>query len=285
MITTHQNGAALSVLLKARAINPLSRLFQRVLTTLLDKLELQRDKLSAVIIGFDADQGGTSHELEHLMALTPAQAADCMHMLAAYNALLLRLESLGIPVIAALAGEVSGHALGLALACPHRIGLHDTLISLPQVQQGLAPVAGEIARTVRLAGVQAAMPLLLEGAVLSATQAQQTGLLHDIAAGEAELAQLATNVQDTRASRQPWQARHYRLPGGAIDSAPLRALLQAVPARLRERAGGPDPAAEAILCAMVEGLQVDFDHALHIESRYFCQTAINPALRKGVFPV
>jgi 3-hydroxyacyl-CoA dehydrogenase/enoyl-CoA hydratase/3-hydroxybutyryl-CoA epimerase len=285
MITTHQNGAALSVLMKARTINPLSRLFQRELATLLDKLELQRDKLSAVIIGFDADQGATSHELEHLMALTPAQAADCMHMLTAYNALLLRLESLGIPVIAALAGEVTGHALGLALACPHRIGVHDARISLPQVQLGLAPVAGEIARTVRLAGVQAAMPLLLDGAVLSATQAQHAGLLHDIAAGEPELAQLASNVQDTRASRQPWQARHYRLPGGAIDSAPLRALLQAAPARLRERAGGPHPAAEAILCAMVEGLQVDFDHALHIESRYFCQTAINPALRKGVFPL
>jgi 3-hydroxyacyl-CoA dehydrogenase/enoyl-CoA hydratase/3-hydroxybutyryl-CoA epimerase len=282
MITTHQNGDALSVLMTARAINPLSRLFQRELATLLDKLELQRDKLSAVIIGFDADQGATSHELEHLMALTPAQAADCMHMLTSYNALLLRLESLGIPVIAALAGEVSGHALGLALACPHRIGLHDARISLPQVQLGLAPVAGEIARTVRLAGVQAAMPLLLDGAVLSATQAQQAGLLHDIAAGEAALAQLASNVQD---SRQPWQARHYRLPGGAIDSAPLRALLQAAPARLRERAGGPHPAAEAILCAMVEGLQVDFDHALHIESRYFCQTAINPVLRKGVFPL
>jgi 3-hydroxyacyl-CoA dehydrogenase/enoyl-CoA hydratase/3-hydroxybutyryl-CoA epimerase len=282
MITTHQNGDALSVLMTARAINPLSRLFQRELTTLLDKLELQRDKLSAVIIGFDADQGATSHELEHLMALTPAQAADCMHMLTSYNALLLRLESLGIPVIAALAGEVSGHALGLALACPHRIGLHDARISLPQVQLGLAPVAGEIARTVRLAGVQAAMPLLLDGAVLSATQAQQAGLLHDIAAGEPELAQLASNVQD---SHQPWQARHYRLPGGAIDSAPLRALLQAAPAKLRERAGGPHPAAEAILCAMVEGLQVDFDHALHIESRYFCQTAINPLLRKGVPPL
>jgi 3-hydroxyacyl-CoA dehydrogenase/enoyl-CoA hydratase/3-hydroxybutyryl-CoA epimerase len=92
------------------------------------------------------------------MALTPAQAADCMHMLDAYNALLRRLENLGVPVLATLGGEISGHAFGLALACHRRIALPDARFSLPQVQQGLAPVAGEIVRSVRLAGLQAAMP-------------------------------------------------------------------------------------------------------------------------------
>ncbi|MRW83682.1 hypothetical protein GJ698_06195 [Pseudoduganella sp. FT26W] len=283
MISTHQNGGALTALLAARAINPLSRLFQRELATLLEKLEVRRSKLSAVIISFDAEPGATSHELEHLMALTSAQAADCMHMLDAYNALLRRLEGLGMPVIAALAGEVSGHAFGLALACHHRIGLNDARFSLPQVQLGLAPAAGEIARTARLAGLRAAMPLLLEGAVLSAEQVRQAGLLHAVAASESELARLVATAQDNGAVMQPWQAKNYRLPGGELDSAPLRALLQQAPARVRERAGGPHPAAEAILCAMVEGLQVDFDNALLIESRYFCQTAINPVLRKSGF--
>ncbi|NYE60343.1 3-hydroxyacyl-CoA dehydrogenase/enoyl-CoA hydratase/3-hydroxybutyryl-CoA epimerase [Duganella sp. 1224] len=278
MITTRHNGTVVSVVLAARAINPLSRLFQRELAALLEQLAARRGQLSAVILGFDAEAGATSHELEHLMALTPAQAGDCMHMLDAYNALLQRLETLGLPVIATLAGEVSGHALGLALACHRRIGQRDVRLSLPQVRQGLAPVGGEIARAVRLAGLRAAMPLLLEGAVLDAGMAQQAGLLHAVAADEAELARLAAAVQGG-AARQPWRTRQYRLPGGELDSAPLRALLQTAPAQLRQRAGGPHPAAEAILCAMVEGLRVDFDNALRIESRYFCQTAINRALR------
>jgi enoyl-CoA hydratase/carnithine racemase len=283
MITTHQTGATLTVLLAARAINPLSRLFQRELAALLDKLTTQRSQLAAVVLGFDAEPGATSHELEHLMALTPAQATDCMHMLDAYNSLLQRLENLGIPVIAALADDISGHAFGLALACHYRIGLHDTHVSLPQVQLGLAPVAGEIARTVRLAGLQAAMPLLLEGAVLTASQAQQAGLLHAVAANEAELTRQSAALQDAGPPIQPWQAREYRLPGGELDTPALRALLHTAPAQLRQRAGGPSPAAEAILCAMVEGLQVDFAQALQIESRYFCQTAINPVPRKGSF--
>jgi hypothetical protein len=72
-----------------------------------------------------------------------------------------------------------------------------------------------------------------------------------------------------------WEHKHYRLPGGAL---PL-----STPAMLRQRAGGRSPAAEAVLCAMVESTQVDFDNALRIESRYFCQTAINPVHRKGSF--
>lgn len=266
MITTHQNGRGINVLLAARGINPLSRLFQRELAALLDKLEAQRPQLAAVIIGFDADRAGRDHEREHLLALTPAQAADCMHMLGAYNGLLLRLENLEVPVTATLDGEVSGHAFGLALACHRRVALRDAHVSLPQVLHGLAPAAGEIVRSVRLAGLQAATPLLLEGAQFSAEQALQTGLLHAVAADEAELNHAVLNKPILT---QPWQARDYQPPGGA--------LLQLAPARLSS------PAAVAVLCAMVEGLQVDFDNALIIESRYFCQTAINQARQKGAF--
>ncbi|MYM25988.1 hypothetical protein GTP46_25495 [Duganella sp. FT135W] len=278
MITTHQNNGQITVLLAARSINPLSRLFQRELAALLDQLESRRAKLDAVIISFDADTVDRSHELEHLMALTRAQAPDCMHMLDAYNTLLRRLEGLGVPVIATLAGEISSHAFGLALACHRRIALQDACFSLPQVSLGLAPVAGEIARTVRLAGLQAAMPLLLDGATLSAAQALHAGLVHAVAGDETELAQ---NAMDKAIAMQPWEAKAYRLPGGGLDAAPVRALLLSAPALLRQRAGGPSPAAEAVLCAMVEGMQVDFENALQIESRYFCQTAINPAQRKG----
>jgi enoyl-CoA hydratase/carnithine racemase len=278
MITTHQNGAAITVMLAARAINPLSRRFQRELAALIGKLEAQRPRLSAVIVGFHAEASDSDHELEHLMALTPAQAGDCMQMLGAYNALLRRLESLGIPVIATLGGAVSGHALGLVLACHRRICLADASFSLPQVHLGLMPVAGEVARAVRLTGLQAAMPLLLEGATLSAAQALQAGLIHAVADNEERLA-AQVGAEMGAAAVQPWEAKGFRLPGGALSSAPVQALLQVAPAMLRARTHGHAPAPEAVLCAMVEGLQVDFDNALLIESRYFCQTAISPVAR------
>ena len=278
MITTHQNGATITVMLAARAINPLSRLFQRELEALIDKLEAQRPRLSGVILGFHAEGGDSDHELEHLMALTPAQAGDCMRMLGAYNALLRRLESLGIPLIATLSGAVTGHALGLALACHRRICLAGASLALPQVHLGLTPVAGEIARAVRLVGLRAAMPLLLEGAKLNAAQALQAGLIHAVADDEDQVVRQVGAAPDT-AAVQPWETKSFRLPGGELAGAPMQALLQVAPAMLRARTGGHAPAPEAILCAMVEGLQVDFDNALRIESRYFCQTAICPVAR------
>jgi enoyl-CoA hydratase/carnithine racemase len=282
MITTHQNGSTITVMLAARAINPLSRLFHRELAAILEILEARRSWLDGVIVGFHSEAADSDHELEHLMALTPAQAADCMHMLGAYNALLRRLESLGIPVIATLGGAVTGHALGLALACHRRISLADASFSLPQVQLGLTPVAGGIARTVRVTGLRAAMPLLLEGAMLTAAQALRAGLLHAVADDEAQAAQLVSVAIGEKATvppLQPWDAKGGQPPGGGLDSASLQALLQVTPAALRERTGGHAPAPEAILCAMVEGLQVDFDSALLIESRYFCQTAISDVAR------
>jgi 3-hydroxyacyl-CoA dehydrogenase/enoyl-CoA hydratase/3-hydroxybutyryl-CoA epimerase len=175
-------------------------------------------------------------------------------------------------VTAVLDGEVSGHALGLALACHRRVAAADACLSLPQVQLGLAPVAGAIARSVRLAGPVAALPLLLDGAVFTAAQAQLAGLVHAVAADATALALRDNDVQDNGPWRQPWDGRRYRLPGGGLEVPAVRALLQQAVAGLHERG---TPAAEAILCAMVEGLQVNFDNALLIESRYFCQTALH----------
>lgn len=272
-VVTRQEDGVVSVTLAARAINPLSRLFQRELATLLAQLELRRGQLAAVIIGFDAAPAPSQHELAHLLALTPAQAADCMQMLASYNALLQRLEHMGVPVAAVLDGDIRGHALGLALACHYRVGLAAARLSLPQVRLGLTPVAGEIVRTVRLAGLRAAMPLLLDGLALSAEQARQAGWLHAVAADQRQLAGLAAALRQQAAS-QPWHARQHRLPGGGPESAAGRALLLGTLARLPAPAHPGASAATAILCAMAEGAQVSFEHALLIESRYFCQTAI-----------
>ncbi len=300
MISTHQNGSTITLMLSAHAINPFDQLFRNTLDTAIARLEAQRAQLNGVIVGFNADHAA-SHELEQLMALTPAHAADCMRALGEYNALLRRLERLGVPVIATLVeAGVSGHALGLALACHRRIALHDTTVSMAQVRQGLAPVAGEIARSVRLTGLQAAIPLLVEGVTWSATQAREAGLLHSVASDDTELAEQVHAVVAAESARrriaqgtpesspaaakgpamqQPWDTKGYQLPGGALNTPALQTLLQLAPAMLREKTGGHYPAPEAILCAMVEGLQVDFDSAQLLESRYFCQTAIHPVAR------
>jgi 3-hydroxyacyl-CoA dehydrogenase/enoyl-CoA hydratase/3-hydroxybutyryl-CoA epimerase len=113
------------------------------------------------------------------------------------------------------------------------------------------------------------MPLLLEGDI------ERREALHRPAARHRRQRCRTRGTRPGQACCAGVGAQNYRLPGGAL---PL-----STPAMLRQRAGGRSPAAEAVLCAMVESTQVDFDNALRIESRYFCQTAINPVHRKGSF--
>lgn len=259
--------------LSARAINPLSRLFQRELDKALSALEARSSQLRGVLVSFRGAAPGSEHEIEHLLTLTAAQAGACQRTLAEYNALLRRLERLPRPVLARVDGALNSHVLGLALACHQRFALPTATLSLPQVQLGLSPVAGEIARCVRLAGLAAALPLLLEGLSIDAAQARAAGLLTELAGDASQLDALLEASLATATPQQPWDAKGFRLPGGALSAPAVQQLLQTAPAMLRARTGAMYPAPEAILCAAVEGLQVDFDNAVLIESRYFCHCA------------
>jgi 3-hydroxyacyl-CoA dehydrogenase/enoyl-CoA hydratase/3-hydroxybutyryl-CoA epimerase len=76
------------------------------------------------------------------------------------------------------------------------------------------------------------------------------------------------------AAQNPWDAPGYRMPGGTPSNPKLAAFLPAFPANLRKQLKGADyPAPRAIMCAAVEGAQVDFETASRIESRYLVQLA------------
>lgn len=274
MITYHLNRNTVSLMFATGAVNPFSRAFQQVLGETLSRLEADSAQLNGIVIGFDADSDWCEHEITHLLELTQAQAGASLHMLASYNALLRRLERLGKPVIGALTGKLCGHALGLALACHQRVSLADATFSLPQVKLGLTPVGGVSARLVRLTGLQTALQLLTEGRTIDAAQAHEAGLLLSVAASAVELAeQVREAIEANPAPLQPWDSKGFRLPGGALSSPALQTLLQLAPAMLRQKTGGHYPAPEAILCALAEGLQLDLDNALLVESRYFCAMA------------
>lgn len=276
MIKVEQQPHFIQVTLSSNSINPLSRSWQQALQGLLETLEQQTGESAAaplVQISFDASKA--EFQLEHLAALTRQQASDCMQLLSSYHGLLRRLERLPIPVIAVLEGAVSGHAWGLALACQRRYALGVGSYSLPQASLGITPCGGALVRTGRLLGLQATLPLLLDGSACDSSAALQLGLLHGIAADRAALAGLLQQCgQAGMPLRQPWDEKMPALHGGAIDSPANLAFLQLAPARLRTRHAAPAPAEQAILCALAEGMLVDFDTAVLIESRYFCQSAI-----------
>jgi 3-hydroxyacyl-CoA dehydrogenase/enoyl-CoA hydratase/3-hydroxybutyryl-CoA epimerase len=119
---------------------------------------------------------------------------------------------------------------------------------------------------------EALLKVLLQGQRLRPAQAYDAGLVDELVSTQDDLvpAALAWLRANPDASTQPWHRPGYRMPGGRPSDPSLAAMLPALPANLRkETKGAHYPAPHAILCAVVEGAQVDVDTAMRIESRWF----------------
>lgn len=93
-----------------------------------------------------------------------------------------QIESLTIPVIAAIDGPCLGGGLELAMACHERVCSDNgkTALGLPEVQLGLLPGSGGTQRLPKLVGIQKALDMMLTGKQLRAKQALKAGLVIDV---------------------------------------------------------------------------------------------------------
>ena len=242
-----------------------------------DRLEAERDDITGVIIASAKKTFFAGGDLNDLKAATPERAAEVAAWVRDNKAVLRRIETLGVPVVAAINGAALGGGLEICLACHHRIAVDDPKVKLgfPEVKLGLLPGAGGVVRTVRMFGiVNAMMGLLLQGQELRPGKALEMGLIDEVVAGPDDLIPAARQwiaAQDPESfAGQPWDAKGYKIPGGTPATPALAANLPAFPANLRKQLKGANyPAPLAIMSAAVEGAQVDFDNAIEIEGRYF----------------
>ena len=116
-----------------------------------------------------------------------------------------RIEKLPMPTVAMINGSCLGGGCELALACDYRIAIDDpqTQIGLPEVKLGIMPGWGGTIRMPRLIGIIKAMPLILTGRILKASQAKKLGIV-DAAVAEREMENAARYyVLNTPAKHEP----------------------------------------------------------------------------------
>ena len=264
-LTLDQPGASTNVMNAAYVV---------AMGEVLDRLERERDEITGVVVTSAKDTFFAGGDLDQLRGVTRDNKAEFAEFLDRAKGQLRRLEQLGRPVVAAVNGSALGGGLEIALACHHRIVLDDSAVRLgfPEVTLGLLPGAGGIVRTVRLLGLQAALPLLVEGTQLRPGAALKAGLVHDLAQSREELrAKALAWIRSGPEPTQPWDRPGYVLPGPAVNDAQGYMVLSAAPAMLVGRTHGAYPAPERILAAAVEGAFVDVDTALAVETRYFLE--------------
>ncbi len=244
--------------------------------------ELRKASLKGIVLTSAKRFFSTGCDLRELAGLSAEGASQIHARLQQLTASLRRLETLGIPVVAALNGTALGAGFALALACHRRIAIAQGELGFPEVTLGLLPGAGAVVRSVRLLGVvEALQGPLLRGRSYLAREALEAGLVHEVVETQEELSLRARAwIHLNPISRQPWDADGYAIPGGNPGTAALSALLPAIPAKLRKRLrGAPFPAPRAILGAAVEGAQVDVETATAIESRSFMELVTGQVAR------
>jgi 3-hydroxyacyl-CoA dehydrogenase len=94
------------------------------------------------------------------------------------------IEGSEIPVIAAIHGTALGGGLETAMACHYRMADSSARLGLPEVTLGLLPGAGGTQWAPRLAGIEAALDMMISGKPVTAARALELGLIDRLAEGE-----------------------------------------------------------------------------------------------------
>ncbi|KGD06895.1 3-hydroxyacyl-CoA dehydrogenase NAD-binding domain-containing protein [Burkholderia pseudomallei] len=212
------------------------------------------------------------------------QASDSAETLFARTCELHRalraLETGGKPVAIAMPGSALGGGLEIALAGHYRVAADNpkARFGLPEVTLGLLPGGGGTQRLPRLVGVQASLPLLLEGKRLKAADALAAGILHAVVPAGEEIAAARAWLLDAsrRTATQPWDAKGFRIPGGALTHPSVQQVFMAANALARQKTCGNYPAVASILSCVYEGLLTDLDTGLKTEARYFVKAVLSP---------
>jgi enoyl-CoA hydratase len=162
--------------------------------------------------------GGDLVEMHELRA-TP-EGALAYH--ATVEHALQAIEACRHPVLAAIDGPCVGGGLEIACACDLRIASTSARFGAPINKLGFSMYPGELAGLLRLAGPAVVKEILLEGRLLTASEAYAKGLLTRVVA-DADLARETQATVERIAAGAPLVARTHkqwiaRLQNGATPS-------------------------------------------------------------------
>ncbi len=174
--------------------------------------------------------------------------------------LIAAIETMPVPVVAAIQGVAFGGGLELALGCDARVGWSGAKLGLPEVKLGLLPGAGGTQRLPRVVGLERAIGMILTGNPLGASEALQSGLLDAVLDGPYPEAAAAFAMN---AKRRPVRDRDEHLAPARADPAMIDRL--AAPYLKANPAAAPRGCLESIRNAVT----LPFDEGLAAERRGF----------------
>lgn len=188
-----------------------------------------------------------------------------------------KLESAGVPIAVAINGLALGGGCEFAMAGHYRVMADTpaTALGLPELLVGLFPGGGGTQRMPRLVGLEASLPILLDGARLDPHQAVAAGAAHRVVPAGQEIAAALDWLRSNPDPRQPWDKPDWRLP----SARDVTAAVDPVRAERMAQTKGHYPAITAILDCVEQGLPLPMDEAVTAEIRLFADLIQRPEPR------
>ncbi len=181
--------------------------------------------------------------------------------------LLEAVEAMNKPVVAAVHGIALGGGLELALTCSSRVAAPSAKLGLPEVKLGLLPGAGGTQRLPRVAGVEAALAMIVSGDPVSAARALEIGLVDEVVQGDL----LEGAVALARRLASEGAARRTRDRTDKIEQARADAGLFDRFKAANERRFRGFEAPSQCLAAVRGAVELPFDEGLALERRLFVE--------------
>jgi len=217
---TIENHIAHLVLNRPQALNTMGPRFWGELDTVLTDLHKNKAARALVIsstgkhfsagMALDAFAGSVQMDDQ-----SPEGRAAIFDNLSAMQATFTKLETLRIPVIAALHGGVIGGAVDMVTACCIRYGSKDTFFCIQEINIGMVADVGTLQRLPKLVPLAVVKELAYTGRRMGADKALGYGLLNEVFDTQEQTLEAALQCAAEIASKPPvaiWgtkQAVHY----------------------------------------------------------------------------
>ena len=235
---TIENHIAHLVLCRPEALNTMGPRFWSELDTVLS--DLHRGKKARVLVisstgkhfsaGVALDTFAGAIQMDDQ---SPEGRAAIFDNLTAMQATFTKLETLRIPVIAALQGGVIGGAVDMVTACCIRYGSQDTFFCIQEINIGMVADVGTLQRLPKLVPLAVVKELAYTGRRMGADKALGYGLLNAVFDTHAATVQAALQCAAEIAAKPPvaiWgtkQAVHYARDHSVDEALKQMGWLQA----------------------------------------------------------
>jgi enoyl-CoA hydratase/carnithine racemase len=174
---TREDDVAVVTLRRERKRNALSTHMENELLRALRSPEVESSRAVVVTGGDTVFSAGA--DVTELREMTPQAIA---HYYRASGSVYEVFAALPQPTIAAITGYCLGGGLELALAADIRIADAAAVFGFPEIGIGILPSSGGVTRIARVVGAGRARDLVLRGKRFDARQAEQWGIITEIAA-------------------------------------------------------------------------------------------------------